>query len=392
MYTEIREYVRFVPSTIGPGAINLIADKVKELGGTKALIVADAFLEEPIATIKGKLDEAGIPHVEFTDIVPDPTDTSVYAGTKLAKEAGGVDIVIAMGGGSAMDTAKAINVLLKNPEPLNRYYVTEQNIAPEPSYPIIAIPSTSGTGSESTFAAMVTNTEAHGKRALRSDGACLPKLALLDPELTYSMPPALTANSGVDAFSHAAEAFSCKKANPVSDALAREAMEMIVKYLPRAVADGNDKEARYYMYVGSNLAGMAVSNSLCHFGHSFGHSLGAVTHIPHGACMAAAIPETYASLAKVEYDKIKWMAELVGGEQFPDGISAKELEERAREAFYKFIEVSKAPTLKDYGVTREQVMKTAEIIPTDGAFDHAKYIPTAEDIKGMLTRIADRFC
>ena len=105
--------------------------------------------------------------------------------------------------------------------------------------------------------------------------------------------------------------------------------------------------------------------------------------------MAAAIPETYASLAKVEYDKIKWMAELVSGEEIPEGISAEELEKRAREAFYKFIKLTKAPTLKDYGVTREQVMKTAEIIPTDGAFDHAKYVPTEEDIKGMLTRIAE---
>lgn len=392
MYTEIRDYVRFVPSTIAPGALQLIAEKVKALGGTKALIVADAFLAGPLNTIKEKLDEAGIPHVEFTGIVPDPTDTSVYEGARIAKEAGGIDVVIAMGGGSAMDTAKAINVLLNNPEPLNRYYVTEQNIAPEPGFPIIAIPTTSGTGSECTFAAVITNTEAKGKRTIRSDEACLPRLALLDPELTYSMPPALTACGGVDAFSHAAEAFSCKKANPVSDALAREAMEMVVEYLPRAVADGNDKEARYYMYVASNLAGMSVSNSLCHFGHSFGHSLGAITHIPHGACMAAAIPETYAILARTDYDKIKWMAELVSGTKFPENLSAEELEDKAREAFYQFIADSKVPTLKDYGVTREQVMKAAEIIPGDGAFHHAHYELTKENIEEMLSSIADHFC
>ncbi|MDR2367545.1 MAG: iron-containing alcohol dehydrogenase, partial [Deltaproteobacteria bacterium] len=247
------------PVLMGFGASLTIGDKLKEYGVKKAILVFDPGVEKAGLTkaIEQCLKDNGIEYAVFKDVAPDPTDTSIEAGGEVARAAK-AEAVIGIGGGSVLDTAKGINVLLGNPSPLSDYFLGGKPT--QAGKPIFLIPTTGGTGSEGTISCIVTDTKGHRKTTIRSKNCNLSTLAIVDPGLMMGLPKSITAMTGIDAFAHASEAVTNIKGNPISDAMGRDAVNAITIYLPQAVADGSNKVAREKVAVAANMAGTAFAN------------------------------------------------------------------------------------------------------------------------------------
>jgi alcohol dehydrogenase class IV len=233
------------------------------------------------------LDQAGIRYAVFSDTIPEPTDTVVAAGVQLL--AGGAhDCLVAFGGGSPIDTAKAMAILAQDPAKAMRHFkVPVQNDGA--ALPVIAIPTTAGTGSECTRFTVITD-EARGEKMLIAGLACLPLAAIVDYQLTFSVPPRTTADTGVDSLTHALEAYVSRRANPVSDALAVAAMAQIGRHLRTAYAEPDNAAAREGMMLGATQAGLAFSNSSVALVHGMSRPIGARFHVPHGLSNAMLLP------------------------------------------------------------------------------------------------------
>ena len=243
--------------TFKVGAAEGIADEVKALGGTRALVVSEkgiiaAGIVDPILE---SLKDAGLEPRSFSEFSPNPIDFECLDGLKAAQEHK-ADILVGVGGGSSMDMAKMIGTLQTNGG--NPVDYAGFDLIKHPLPPLIVVPTTSGTGSEVTFCAVVTDTKKRAKVAPVSTYLA-PKVALLDPTLTRTVPPAITAATGMDAFCHAFESYTCGLANPVTEGLALYAMELIGRYLNLAIEDGNNIEARTKMQLASTMAGMAFT-------------------------------------------------------------------------------------------------------------------------------------
>ena len=285
-------------------------EEVKGLGIRRAYIICDPFMEKcgRAGELAGLLAEAGAESEIFSKVVPDPSIevvTMAIQGMKAMKP----DAVLALGGGSAIDTAKAASHLYAS-----------MNSGEKPM--LIAVPTTSGTGSEVTSFAVISDTQAKVKYAL-VDQALVPDVALLDPDLTASVPPSITADTGTDVLTHGLEAYVSTKADDFTDACAEKAIKLVWEYLERAVADGSDMEAREHMHNASCLAGIAFSNASLGICHSLAHALGAHFHIPHGRANALLLTHIIgynAGLELVEdsetllrYEKIANMLGIGGG-------------------------------------------------------------------------------
>lgn len=251
-----------------------------EFGVRHAAIVTDAGLIQAglVAPVEASLKAAGIAYTLYSKVQADPPTRIVLAATEELKSAG-VDGVIGLGGGSAMDVAKLVAYLLRSPQPLEEIYGVD--LAKGQRLPLILAPTTAGTGSEVTPISIVT-TETDEKKGIVSR-RLLPDVALLDPGLTLSLPPAPTAATGVDAMVHAIEAYTSKRLkNPISDVLARQALSLLSENLPKVMKDGHDKAARGAMLLGSCLAGMAFANAPVAAVHALAYPLGGHYHVPHG--------------------------------------------------------------------------------------------------------------
>lgn len=376
----------FVPSIMGSGSSYRTGIKMREMGCKKALVVhgkgmkasgiADRIIEN--------LQNAGIETVIFDKVLPDPPDTIVEEGANLAKEEG-VDSILALGGGSAMDTAKGINVLINNPAPITQYFGVQKNL--KPGLPLIFIPTTSGTGSEVTNMCVISNTARGNKDSVVSP-VCVGALAIVDPELTLGLSPKMTAVTGVDALAHAVESLTGGNSNPLSDALAREAIRTIVKFLPKAYKDGSDIEAREEMIQASMFAGMAFTNGLVHVGHSIGHTLGANFHIEHGLACAATLPEVIEYASKTEWKKVAMICECFG-EKVADDASPEEIGKIARNALRRFLKSIGIPNMKELGLQLEEVLKVAPLVTADSGMALAPYRLTAKGVAEILSSAFD---
>lgn len=304
--------VYFVPSInlIGAGCLNDLGATVKDLGFKKAFVVTDNFLMGSGVANKvlKVLEDAGISYEVYSDVVPNPTCKNVHDGLEKLKGTD-CDFLVSIGGGSPQDTAKAIGILATNGGNIKEYEGV--NISKNKSLPIVAVNTTAGTSSEVTINYVVTDEDRHVKMVM-VDKNSLATVTVNDPELMIGKPKALTAATGMDALTHAIETIVTPGAYPVSDATALAAVKIIFDYLPKAVENGQDIEAREQMVYAVFLGGVAFSNAGLGNVHAMAHQLGGIYNLPHGVCNAMLLPYVEEENAKYVPEKFIPIANVLG--------------------------------------------------------------------------------
>ena len=302
----------FMPtvSLFGANVLSELADRVKSLGGNKPLVVTDKGMTELGYTkqVTDLLEQAGIAYAVFDETVPNPTDKNVEQGV-AAYQQGQCDMLISLGGGSAHDCCKGVGLVVSNGGAIADYEGVDQLKNSLPPY--VAINTTAGTASELTRFTIITNTANHVKMAI-VDWRVTPDLAINDPLLMMKMPPSLTAATGMDALTHAVEAYVSTDANPVTDACALQAIRLIARYLRVAVARGDDLEARDRMAYAQYLAGMAFNNAGLGHVHAMSHQLGGMYNLPHGVCNALLLPHVCEANLMAAQERYADIAEALG--------------------------------------------------------------------------------
>jgi alcohol dehydrogenase class IV len=305
----------FSPTRVvfGSGCLSRVGNCCAEYA-KKALVVSDKNIKRLglAERIFGELEKAGVSLEIFDDVVENPLAENVDQ-LKEATKSLNIGMIVAVGGGSVIDTAKGVALVYGNPLNCWDYCIRTDyevpNLESEP-LPIVAIPTTAGTGSEVTPFAVLTNRETRIKSAIVSDGI-FPRVALVDPELTLSMPPSLTAFTGIDALSHAIEAYINRHSTPFSEMLSMESLRLISSNLRRAFNNGEDLNAREGMAWASTLAGFAITHSATTLAHAVGQSISGLTNAPHGATMAAALPEVMDFAVSEAPEKFAAIAEVL---------------------------------------------------------------------------------
>jgi alcohol dehydrogenase len=338
----------------GSGALESLGMELEERGWRSALLVTDRGVKGAglLTRVEESLKPYGIAYGVYDGVEPNPTAAVVEAALSPARE---YEVLIGLGGGSSIDTAKALNAVRTHGGGVLDWEGNE--VLPGPCGPLVAIPTTAGTGSEVTFIAQISVPERKQKVPLVSRHLA-PDLAIVDPELSRTMPPALTAATGMDALTHAIEATTTVAAQPLADLLAFEAIELINEFLPRVVRSGADMEARRQMAFASLIAGMAFNNGWVALAHSISHALGGLYDLPHGVCCALALPVTMEYNLEARPDKYKEIAELLGRPSAEAGI------ERVRELNR---EIGIPSGLRELGVDESDITKIAELAMLDGA-------------------------
>lgn len=365
----------------GVGSVQQIGTKVSELGCKKVLLVTDKGIKAAGVAdqVAGNLEAAGITVIQFDEVASDPPDHMIEACAVIARSEQ-VDGIVAVGGGSAMDTAKSVNVLLKNPSPISRYFGL--NVPQEPGKVLVLVPTTSGTGSEVTHISVVTDSQTSRKFGVLGPN-CSATLAIVDPELSVKMPPGLTAATGMDAFSHAAEALTSGLANPVSDALAERAIALTIQYLPLAVENGSDVTARTNMSLASTMAGIAFKDALPQLGHAIAHTLGGRFHIHHGTGCAIALPAVIEYVADAVPEKVRAIGKAMGLE-LEDVMPNQDVGKRVADAIRALNSRVGIPKMKDLGIEESILEDVAADVLKD---DCAMFIPkktTADAVAAVL--------
>ena len=305
-------YRFFMPpqSIMGPGCLKDAGDEIKSLGFKKALIVTDEILCDIklVDKLTDVLKENGVEYTIYNGTKPNPTVTNVEEGLALLKRED-CDFVVSFGGGSPHDCAKGIALVAANGGNIKDYEGV--NKSAKPQLPLIAINTTAGTASEMTIFCIITNEDTHVKMAI-VDKHTTPIIAVNDSLLMTAMPKGLTAATGMDALTHAVEAYVSTAATPITDACALMAIKLISIHLRTAVENGNDGEARDKMAYAEYLAGMAFSNASLGYVHAMAHQLGGFYDLPHGVCNAILLPHVQEYNAKVVPEKLKEVAEAMG--------------------------------------------------------------------------------
>lgn len=346
-------------SYFGPGARKELPGVVERLGFKKALVVTDKGLMQfgVAKMVLDVMDEAGIAYDIFDDVKPNPTVTNVKSGIEACKKAQ-ADFIVAIGGGSSMDTAKGIGIVVNNPEFSDIVSLEGVADTKKKSLPIIALPTTAGTAAETTINYVIID-ESRQAKMVCVDPNDIPVCAIIDAELMYSLPKGLTAATGMDAMTHAIEGLITKAAWEMSDMFELKAIEMIHKYLPMAVNDPKNPEGRNGMAVAQYIAGMAFSNVGLGVDHGMAHPLSALFDVPHGVACAMLLPTVMRFNAPVCLAKYEQIAKAVGVWQ--EGMTL----EQAADAACKAIEdlsavVGTNKHLTDLGITEKDIPALAE--------------------------------
>ena len=296
----------------GPGSIARLPEFMKEKGASKVLVVTDANLMKLglLDKMLASLTEAGFEYALFSDIAVNPTSANVEDGYKVYMD-NNCQCLVAFGGGAPMDCAKAIAAKAVHP---NKTVAQLQGLLKvHKRIPLFfAVPTTSGTGSETTVAAVITDSETHHKASI-NDPSILPKYAILDPELTVGLPPKVTATTGMDALCHAVEAYTNHTYNtPLEDKLAKDAVKLIYDNLLVAYKDGSNLEARQNMQRASFFAGRAFTRGCVGYVHAVGHTLGGLYGVAHGLAMSIILPHVMRQFGPAVYDKLADLADVCG--------------------------------------------------------------------------------
>ena len=351
-------------SYFGPGARKQLPAEMERMGARKALVVTDKdLLKFGVADkVLDVLREAGIPFDVFSDLKPNPTVTNVKAGVQ-AFSASGADILVAIGGGSSMDVAKAIGIITNNPEFADVVSLEGVANTKKKSVPIIALPTTAGTAAEVTINYVITD-EANQKKMVCVDPNDIPAVALVDAELMYTLPKSLTAATGMDALTHAIEGLITKGAWEMSDMFEIKAIEMINHYLGTAVNEPTNDEARNGMAVAQYIAGMAFSNVGLGLVHGMAHPLGAIFDIPHGVANALLLPTVMAFNAPAALDKYADIAKAMN--VYRPGMSQEEAADAAVRAVKELaVRVGIPQHLSELGIQESDLERLSQAALAD---------------------------
>lgn len=369
----------FIPpvNLMGIGCHHEIGKRARILGMTKPLLVTDKGVVQTgmCEQICALLRAEGLKPVVFDETVPNPTDTNVAAGVKVYKK-NGCDSIITLGGGSPHDCGKGIGLVVSNGGAIHDYEGLDKSTKPLPPY--IAVNTTSGTASEMTRFCIITDTRRKVKMAI-VDWRVTPTLSVDDPLLMAGMPPKLTAATGMDALTHAVEAYVSTIASPITDACALKAIELIATSLRAAVANGKDMAARDAMTYAEFLAGMAFNNASLGYVHAMAHQLGGFYDLPHGVCNAILLPhvERFNLIAKV--DRFVAIAKTMG--EPVDGLSPRAAAERALEAIKQLsADVGIPAGLAELGVKEKDFPLMAENAMKDACSFTNPRMATLQDI------------
>ncbi|MFE7117373.1 iron-containing alcohol dehydrogenase [Streptomyces sp. NPDC057654] len=372
---------------IGRGAADELGEVAKGLGLSRPLIVTDAFLAGTGAAgqLAQTLKKAGLHPLVFSGTVPDPTTDSLAPGVQALREHR-ADSVIGFGGGSPMDTAKALALLGVRGGHMREYKAPRVNLGP--ALPVIAVPTTAGSGSEATQFTIVTDS-ASDEKMLCAGPAFLPLAAVVDVELTLSMPPRLTADTGIDALTHAVEAYVSRKANPFADSLALTAIGTIGRHLRRAYADGGDAEAREAMMLAATQAGIAFSNSSVALVHGMSRPIGAHFHVAHGLSNAMLFPAVTAFSVDAAPGRYADCARALGAATGEDGDASAAA--RLVQALRDLCTDLEVPTPASYGIDKDEWFRLtplmAEQALASGSPANNPKAPTAEEIQRLYAEI-----
>ncbi|WP_216367944.1 iron-containing alcohol dehydrogenase family protein [Oceanidesulfovibrio marinus] len=367
----------------GPGYVQKVGEEAKRFGSTAMVVTGRTATTRSGAldAVVASLEAAGLAVVKFAEVESDPSVAIVEKGAALAREKG-VDVLVALGGGSPMDAAKGMAILMTNEGSIAKY---EKEQPANAGAPIIAVPTTAGTASEITRFTVITDPEARIKMLITFPGI-IPRVAVLDPELTVSMPPAITAATGMDALTHAMEAYISLRGNALTAVQALEAIELIGDNLVRAVMNGADMEARQNMLLGQMLAGFAFSNASVALVHSMSRPLGAHFGIPHGTANAMLLPPVMAFNRPACTDKMARVAMALG--EPVEGLSLREASLVAVEALDAlFMETGLPRRLSKFGVTESSIPALAKDALASGSTANNPRVPTQDEIEGIYASI-----
>ena len=374
----IYQYTQTNPTIFGNGAVQCLGREARRLGLHHIMIVTDSGLCATAIPdqIAGLLESQSIKVSRFAEVTSDPTDDICDAGARKCRSLG-CDGIVAIGGGSSLDAGKAIAIAAANDAPICQFWETFDYHTP---LPVICVPTTAGTGSENTIYGVITRHEDDVKKVV----TMYPSLAICDPELTLSLPPSLTAATGMDALSHACEAMTSKAMNPKSSILSRTAIQLIIHWLPVAVKEPGNKKARYEMMLASNFAGMAFSDACCHLGHAVAQCLGAAFHITHGIACAWILPEVMRYTMWACPEQSYEVCQALGMEENVTG-------NQVAAALYQFMHDIGIPSLKEKALTLAQCQSISSRVLEDNCFDFLPHPLNEEDIKDILKKMYENY-
>ena len=360
----INRFILNEVSYFGPGAREVLPQEIARLGFKKAFVATDKdLIKFGVADkVLKVLEGANIPYEVFSEIKPNPTVSNVKAGVEAFAQSG-ADFIIAIGGGSSMDTAKAVGIITNNPDFADVVSLEGVADTKKKSVPIIALPTTAGTAAEVTINYVITDEE-NQKKMVCVDPNDIPIMAIVDAELMYTLPRSLTAATGMDALTHAIEGLITKGAWEMSDMFELKAIEMIARYLETAVNEPQNAEARNGMAVAQYIAGMAFSNVGLGVVHGMAHPMGAIFDIPHGVANALLLPTVMEFNMPAAIDKYVQIAKAMN--VYSIGMSNEEAAEAAVEAVRQLaIRVGIPQHLSDFGIKAEDLDKLATAAAAD---------------------------
>jgi alcohol dehydrogenase class IV len=372
---------------VGGGALAELPAMLRRLGLHRPLVVTDPYIASCgiLNQATALLDGAQIRWSVFSETVPDPTTTVVETGTRLLAE-GGYDSLVAIGGGSSIDTAKAMSVLAANGGQMRDYKVPAE--IPKAGPPLVAIPTTAGTGSEVTRFTVITDSETDEKMLI-AGLACCPLAAIVDFELTLSMPLRLTADTGLDSLTHAIEAYVSRRANPFTDGLAKNAMGLIARHIRTVCAEPDNLAAREAMMLGATTAGMAFSNASVCLVHGMSRPIGAFFHVPHGLSNAMLLPEITAFSVPAALDRYADCARAMGIADDSEGSQAAVA--RLLDELHRLNDDLQVPSPRAWGIDAARYENLLPAMASQalgsGSPANNPRIPTSDEIIELYRRV-----
>lgn len=380
-----REFIVPGQMITGAGALEMARDTLGQLG-KKAMIVTDKVMMElgNCAKVEKVLKSQKVEYTIYSEIAGEPTDVMIEKGLTQYKEEG-CDFLVALGGGSPIDSMKAIGSLVKNGGNISDYMGKVIDVEMPP---MVAIPTTAGTGSEATQFTIITDTKKDIKMLLKGK-VLIPSLAIIDPQFTMTAPPKITAATGLDALCHAVEAYTSRKAQTLSDTFALSAVKRIFQYLPIAFRDGKNEEARVQMSVAALEAGIAFNNSSVTLIHGMSRPIGALFHVAHGLSNAMLMKECLSFALEGAYDRFADLGRAIGAADGAD--SAETASAKFQAAVVALTEELETPTLAEFGIDKEAFFNVIEKMAYDamdsGSPQNTQREITQADIEQMYRNL-----